>query len=171
MQWSANGNDLTVSGYRLVTVDDLKRDAESIAICRRQRHHEGACTPNMGSATPGSSATSRRTCWSISVTTSAHSARQCGRLPATSAARFTARTRAERLAHGVEHPQAHANVAAKCALVMNAIGNPRKERGTATTAISAAVIIGDKADVHRSRAEPAHGRFRHPRPRQLCGQA
>ncbi|MCB0048481.1 MAG: phosphohydrolase, partial [Caldilinea sp.] len=27
-----NGSDLTVNGYRLVTVDDLKRDAESIAM-------------------------------------------------------------------------------------------------------------------------------------------
>jgi metal-dependent HD superfamily phosphatase/phosphodiesterase len=39
------------------------------------------------------------------------------------------------------------------ALVMNAIGNHEEERGTATTAISAAVIIGDKADVHRSRVQ------------------
>jgi hypothetical protein len=36
---------------------------------------------------------------------------------------------------------------------MNAIGNHEEERGTATTAISAAVIIGDKADVHRSRVQ------------------
>jgi hypothetical protein len=39
------------------------------------------------------------------------------------------------------------------ALVMNAIGNHEEERGTATTAIAAAVIIGDKADVHRSRVQ------------------
>ncbi len=38
-------------------------------------------------------------------------------------------------------------------LVMNAIGNHEEERGTATTAIAAAVIIGDKADVHRSRVQ------------------
>jgi metal-dependent HD superfamily phosphatase/phosphodiesterase len=42
---------------------------------------------------------------------------------------------------------------AECALVMNAIGNHEEERGTATTAISAAIIIGDKADVHRSRVQ------------------
>jgi hypothetical protein len=42
---------------------------------------------------------------------------------------------------------------AECALVMNAIGNHEEERGLATTAISAAVIIGDKADVHRSRVQ------------------
>ena len=41
----------------------------------------------------------------------------------------------------------------ECALVMNAIGNHEEERGLATTAISAAVIIGDKADVHRSRVQ------------------
>jgi metal-dependent HD superfamily phosphatase/phosphodiesterase len=41
----------------------------------------------------------------------------------------------------------------ECALVMNAIGNHEEERGTATTAVSAAIIIGDKADVHRSRVQ------------------
>jgi len=41
----------------------------------------------------------------------------------------------------------------ECATVMNAIGNHEEERGTATSAISAAVIIGDKADVHRSRVQ------------------
>ena len=41
----------------------------------------------------------------------------------------------------------------ECALVINAIGNHEEERGLATTAISAAVIIGDKADVHRSRVQ------------------
>ena len=42
---------------------------------------------------------------------------------------------------------------AECALVMNAIGNHEEERGLATTPIAAAVIIGDKADVHRSRVQ------------------
>lgn len=41
----------------------------------------------------------------------------------------------------------------ECALVMNAIGNHEEERGTAITAVSAAVIIADKADVHRSRVQ------------------
>ena len=41
----------------------------------------------------------------------------------------------------------------ECAIVMNAIGNHEEERGTATTAVAAAVIIGDKADVHRSRVQ------------------
>jgi hypothetical protein len=40
-----------------------------------------------------------------------------------------------------------------CALVMNAIGNHEEERGTAITPVSAAVIIADKADVHRSRVQ------------------
>lgn len=39
------------------------------------------------------------------------------------------------------------------ALVMNAIGNHEEERGTATTPIAAALIIADKADVHRSRVQ------------------
>jgi metal-dependent HD superfamily phosphatase/phosphodiesterase len=39
------------------------------------------------------------------------------------------------------------------ALVMNAIGNHEEERGFAVTPISAAVIIADKADVHRSRVQ------------------
>jgi hypothetical protein len=42
---------------------------------------------------------------------------------------------------------------AECAIVMNAIGNHEEERGTATTPVSAALIIGDKADVHRSRVQ------------------
>lgn len=39
------------------------------------------------------------------------------------------------------------------ALVMNAIGNHEEERGTATNPVAAAVIIADKADVHRSRVQ------------------
>ena len=41
----------------------------------------------------------------------------------------------------------------ECAVVMNAIGNHEEERGQATTPVAAAVIIGDKADVHRSRVQ------------------
>ncbi|MBW7882373.1 MAG: phosphohydrolase [Caldilineaceae bacterium] len=43
----------------------------------------------------------------------------------------------------------------ECAMIMNAIGNHEEERGFATTAVAAAVIIGDKADVHRSRVQNA----------------
>ncbi len=39
------------------------------------------------------------------------------------------------------------------AIVINAIGNHEEERGTATTPVSAALIIADKADVHRSRVQ------------------
>jgi metal-dependent HD superfamily phosphatase/phosphodiesterase len=42
---------------------------------------------------------------------------------------------------------------AEVALIMNAIGNHEEERGTATNPIAAAVIIADKADVHRSRVQ------------------
>lgn len=41
----------------------------------------------------------------------------------------------------------------ECSLIMNAIGNHEEERGLATTPIAAAVIIADKADVHRSRVQ------------------
>jgi metal-dependent HD superfamily phosphatase/phosphodiesterase len=41
------------------------------------------------------------------------------------------------------------------AVVMNAIGNHEEERGTAITPVSAAIIIADKADVHRSRVQNA----------------
>lgn len=41
----------------------------------------------------------------------------------------------------------------ECILVMNAIGNHEEERGTAITPVAAAVIIADKADVHRSRVQ------------------
>ena len=39
------------------------------------------------------------------------------------------------------------------AIVINAIGNHEEDRGTATTPVSAALIIADKADVHRSRVQ------------------
>jgi uncharacterized protein len=42
---------------------------------------------------------------------------------------------------------------AECAMIMNAIGNHEEERGTATTPVAAALIIADKADVHRSRVQ------------------
>ncbi|MEZ4657179.1 MAG: HD domain-containing protein [Caldilineaceae bacterium] len=41
----------------------------------------------------------------------------------------------------------------ECALIMNAIGNHEEERGQATTPVAAALIIADKADVHRSRVQ------------------
>lgn len=41
----------------------------------------------------------------------------------------------------------------ECATVMNAIGNHEEERGTAITPVAAAIIIADKADVHRSRVQ------------------
>ncbi len=41
----------------------------------------------------------------------------------------------------------------ECAIVMNAIGNHEEERGTATNPVAAALIIADKADVHRSRVQ------------------
>ena len=41
----------------------------------------------------------------------------------------------------------------ECAIIMNAIGNHEEERGSATNPIAAALIIADKADVHRSRVQ------------------
>ncbi len=41
----------------------------------------------------------------------------------------------------------------ECAVIMNAIGNHEEERGFATTAVAAALIIADKSDVHRSRVQ------------------
>lgn len=38
-------------------------------------------------------------------------------------------------------------------MVLNAIGNHEEERGQAVTPVSAALIIADKADVHRSRVQ------------------
>lgn len=38
-------------------------------------------------------------------------------------------------------------------IIMNAIGNHEEERGLATTPVSAALIVADKADVHRSRVQ------------------
>lgn len=42
---------------------------------------------------------------------------------------------------------------AEVALVMGAIGNHEEERGIPTSTIAAAVIVADKADVHRSRVQ------------------
>ncbi|MCA9867393.1 MAG: HD domain-containing protein [Anaerolineae bacterium] len=41
----------------------------------------------------------------------------------------------------------------ECAVIVNAIGNHEEERGYATTPVAAAIIIADKADVHRSRVQ------------------
>lgn len=41
----------------------------------------------------------------------------------------------------------------ECAIIMNAIGNHEEERGMATSPVAAALIIADKADVHRSRVQ------------------
>lgn len=41
----------------------------------------------------------------------------------------------------------------ECAVVMNAIGNHEEERGSVTNTVAAALIIADKADVHRSRVQ------------------
>jgi metal-dependent HD superfamily phosphatase/phosphodiesterase len=41
----------------------------------------------------------------------------------------------------------------ECAIIMNAIGNHEEERGSATNPVAAALIIADKADVHRSRVQ------------------
>lgn len=41
----------------------------------------------------------------------------------------------------------------ECAIVMNAIANHEEERGNATNPVAAALIIADKADVHRSRVQ------------------
>ena len=65
----------------------------------------------------------------------------------------------------------------EAALVMNAIGNHEEERGTAITPVSAAVIIADKADVHRSRVQnpdmeafDIHDRVNYATTRQLCAR-
>ncbi|MCB0121162.1 MAG: HD domain-containing protein [Caldilineaceae bacterium] len=42
---------------------------------------------------------------------------------------------------------------AESSLIMNAIGNHEEERGLATNPVSAALIIADKSDVHRSRVQ------------------
>lgn len=41
----------------------------------------------------------------------------------------------------------------ECAIIMNAVGNHEEERGMATSPVAAALIIADKADVHRSRVQ------------------
>lgn len=41
----------------------------------------------------------------------------------------------------------------ECAVISNAIGNHEEERGYATTPVSAALNIADKADVHRTRVQ------------------
>lgn len=43
--------------------------------------------------------------------------------------------------------------ASESAIIMNAIGNHEEERGLATNPVSAALIIADKSDVHRSRVQ------------------
>ncbi|MCB0021484.1 MAG: phosphohydrolase [Caldilinea sp.] len=151
-----NGSDLTVNGYRLVTVDDLKRDAESIAMLQAanatmkalgytehgQRH--AGLVGNIAQNVLEHLGYDQRTFQLGNVAGFLHDiGNSIHRQNHALSGSLMAWSILKRMQMS---PQ-------ECALVMNAIGNHEEERGTATTAISAAVIIGDKADVHRSRVQ------------------
>ena len=57
------------------------------------------------------------------------------------------------------------------AAIMAAVANHEEDQGYAVSPISAAVILADKSDVHRSRVRRSGQiEYRHPRPRQFCGR-
>ncbi len=147
---------ITSNGYRLVTVDDLKRDAEVTAILQAAN----ATMKQLGYTEHGQ-----------------RHAGLVGNIAQNVLEHLGYDQRTYQLANiagylhdigNVIHRQHHAMSGAlmaweilkrmnmapqECALIMNAIGNHEEERGTATNAVSAAVIIADKADVHRSRVQ------------------
>lgn len=154
-QTRANAS-VTLNGYRLVTVDDLKRDPEVTAILQATN----ATMKQLGYTEHGQ-----------------RHAGLVGNIAQNVLEHLGYDQRTYQLANiagylhdigNVIHRQNHAlsgalmaweilkrmNMAPQeCVLVMNAIGNHEEERGTATNAVSAAVIIADKADVHRSRVQ------------------
>jgi len=153
---NSNEGDLIANGYRLVTVEDLKHDAESIALMQAanatmkalgytehgQRH--AGLVGNIAQNVLEHLGYDQRTYQLGNVAGFLHDiGNSIHRQNHALSGSLMAWSILKRMQMS---PQ-------ECALVMNAIGNHEEERGTATTAISAAVIIGDKADVHRSRVQ------------------
>ena len=154
-QESDNGK-ITSNGYRLVTVEDLRRDAETIAMLQAanatmkalgytehgQRH--AGLVGNIAQNVLEHLGYDQRTYQLANVAGYLHDI-------GNAIHRQNHALSGSLLAWGILKRMSMSPQ--ECALVMNAIGNHEEERGTATTAISAAVIIGDKADVHRSRVQ------------------
>ncbi len=147
---------ITSNGYRLITVDDLKRDAETVAMLQAanatmkelgytehgQRH--AGLVGNIAQNVLEHLGYDQRTYQLGNVAGYLHDI-------GNAIHRQNHALSGSLMAWGILKRMSMSPQ--ECALVMNAIGNHEEERGTATTAISAAVIIGDKADVHRSRVQ------------------
>ncbi|MBK8046612.1 MAG: HD domain-containing protein [Anaerolineales bacterium] len=150
------GNGATVNGYRLLTIEDMRRDAEVAAFLQAanasmkalgytehgQRH--ASLVGNIAENVLEHLGYDQRTYQLANVAGYLHDIGNCIH-------RQNHALSGSLMAWGIlkrmnMSPQ-------ECATVMNAIGNHEEERGTATTPISAAIIIGDKADVHRSRVQ------------------
>ncbi|MFO7633887.1 MAG: HD domain-containing protein [Caldilinea sp.] len=152
----ASDPNITSNGYRLVTVEDLKRDAEIVAMLQAanatmkelgytehgQRH--AGLVGNIAQNVLEHLGYDQRTYQLANVAGYLHDI-------GNAIHRQNHALSGSLLAWGILKRMSMSPQ--ECAIVMNAIGNHEEERGTATTAISAAVIIGDKADVHRSRVQ------------------
>jgi len=153
---SSSVNGAVVNGHKLITIEDLRRDAEVVAFLQAAN----ACMKALGYTEHGQ-----------------RHAALVGNIAENVLDHLGYDPRVPQLAnvagylHDIGnsiHRQNHALSGSLMAwtilkrmgmspqeatIVMNAIGNHEEERGTATTPIAAAVIIGDKADVHRSRVQ------------------
>lgn len=149
-------SELTSNGYRLVTVEDVRRDPEVVALL----HAANATMKALGYTEHGQ-----------------RHAGLVGNIAQNVLEHLGYDQRTFQLANiagylhdigNTIHRQNHALSGSlmawsilkrmgmspqECAIIMNAIGNHEEERGLATNAVAAAVIIGDKADVHRSRVQ------------------
>jgi hypothetical protein len=150
------GNGLAPNGYKLVTVEDLRRDAEVVAMLQSAN----AAMKALGYTEHGQ-----------------RHAGLVGNIAENVLERLGYDQRTYQLANvagylhdigNTIHRQNHAQSGAlmswgilnrmgmapqEITVVMNAVGNHEEERGQATNAVSAVVILGDKADVHRSRVQ------------------
>lgn len=150
---SVNG---AVNGYKLITIEDLRRDAEVVAFLQAantsmkalgytehgQRH--AALVGNIGENVLDHLGYDPRVPQLANVAGYLHDiGNSIHRQNHALSGSLMAWTILKRMGMS---PQ-------ESAIVMNAIGNHEEERGTATTPVAAAVIIGDKADVHRSRVQ------------------
>ncbi len=153
---AGGGNNLAANGYKQITIEDLRRDAEVVSFLQAananmkalgftehgQRH--AGLVGNIAQNVLEHLGYDQRTYQLANIAGYLHDV-------GNTIHRENHALSGSLLAWGIlkrmdMSPQ-------ESVLVMNAIGNHEEERGTATTAIAAAVIIGDKADVHRSRVQ------------------
>ena len=153
-----------------ITLDLVQDDPElSSFITAADRVMEGLGYTSTGSDTPTSPRGSRTTSCRVPGSTSTRRTSRAWRATSTTSATWSAGTRTGRPALVYQSPKDRVP-AADLALIVSAIANHEEDNGYAVSPVSAAVILADKSDVHRSRVRKSADRVRHPRPRELRGR-